>query len=80
MINNQDQYSQSENDETSGAEYPNENDLEEAETSKTSAFHNATNITKQWNRRGYKFLKFKAEGSLQCGSYMDQKLCKWWTA
>ena len=35
-INNQDPLSQIENDETPGAEYPNENDLEDTETNKTS--------------------------------------------
>ena len=36
LINNQDSYSQIENDEISGAEYPNNNDSEDIETNKTS--------------------------------------------
>ena len=36
-INNQDPYNQTENDETPGAEYLNENDSENTETNKTSA-------------------------------------------
>ena len=39
-INNQDPYSQIENDETSEAEYPNENDSGDTETNKTSAIPN----------------------------------------
>ena len=30
-----------------GAEYPNENDLEEGERNKISVLHNVTNITRQ---------------------------------
>ena len=40
MINNQGPYSQIENDETPEAEYPNKNDSEDTETSKTSAISN----------------------------------------
>ena len=75
-----DPYNKIENDETSGAEHPNENDSEKGETNKTSTLHNNTNITRRWNRRGYKFFKFRAEGSLQCGSYMGQRLSKLWSA
>ena len=39
-INNQDPHSQIENDEIPGTEYPNENDLEDTETNKTSAIPN----------------------------------------
>ena len=39
-IINQDPFSQVENDKTSGAEYPNENDSEDTETNKTSAIPN----------------------------------------
>ena len=39
-INNQGPHSQIENDETSDAEYPNENDSEDTETNKTSAIPN----------------------------------------
>ena len=35
-IKNQDSHSQIENDETTGAEYPNENDSEDTETNRTS--------------------------------------------
>ena len=40
LINNQDPHSQIENDETPGAEYPNESDSENEETNKTSALSN----------------------------------------
>ena len=40
MIKNQDRHSQSENDEKPGAEYPNESDVEDGETNKTSALPN----------------------------------------
>ena len=40
MIKNQDPYSQIENDETPGAEYPNEGESEKEETDKTSALSN----------------------------------------
>ena len=39
-INNQNPHSQIENDETSGAEYPNENNSEGSETNKTSTISN----------------------------------------
>ena len=39
-INNQDPHSQTENDKTPQAEYPNENDSEDTETNKTSAIPN----------------------------------------
>ena len=39
-INNEDPHSQTENDETSGAEYPNENNSEGSETNKTSTISN----------------------------------------
>ena len=39
-IINQEPFSQVENDETSGAEYPNENDSEDTKTNKTSAIPN----------------------------------------
>ena len=39
-INNQNPHSQIENDETSGAEYPNENNSEDSETNKTSTISN----------------------------------------
>ena len=39
-INNQDPHSQIENDETSGAEYTNENNSEASETNKTSTISN----------------------------------------
>ena len=39
-INNQDPHSQIENDETSGAEYTNENNSEGSETNKTSTVSN----------------------------------------
>ena len=42
-----DPYNKIENDETSGAEHPNEHDSEEGETSKTSALHNNINITRR---------------------------------
>ena len=40
LIKNQDPYSQIENDETPGAEYPNEGESEKEETDKTSALSN----------------------------------------
>ena len=40
LINNQDSHNQTENDETSRSEYPNESDTEEEETSKTFALPN----------------------------------------
>ena len=40
LINTQDPYDQTENDETPGPEYPKESDSEEEETSKTSALPN----------------------------------------
>ena len=40
MIKNQDRYSQFENDEKPEAEYPNESDVEDGETNKTSALPN----------------------------------------
>ena len=39
-INNQDPQSQTENDETPGAEYPNENDSEDTETDNTPSISN----------------------------------------
>ena len=40
LISNQDLHTQIENDVTPVAEYPSENDLEDTETNKTSAFRN----------------------------------------
>ena len=40
LINNQDQQSQIKNNETLGAEYPNQNDSDDTETNKTSAVPN----------------------------------------
>ena len=47
-MNNQDPHSQTENDETSGAEYPNESQSEEGEMSKNICTYqpHATNITR----------------------------------
>ena len=70
LINNQDPHSQIENDETSEAGYSNENDSEDTETNKASTIPTfmpqilpVGEILKRC-----KFLKFKAKGSLQCGS------------
>ena len=81
MINNQGPQSQTENDETSEADYPNENDSEHAQNLCNFQLY-AINITRlnifnKLNIRGqYKFLKFKAKRSLQCGSYLGQRLRK----
>ena len=63
LINNQDTHSQIENDEIPGAEYPNDNDSEDTEINKTSTIPTFKPMVIR-----YKFLKFKAKGSLQCGS------------
>ena len=72
MINNQDPHSETENVERLRAEYSDENDSDDTETSKTSVICNfmpkilpndkiAETIT---------FFQFKAKGSFQCCSYM----------
>ena len=59
-------------DETLGPEHPNENDLEDTQQTELQQFPvYGTNVIWWWNRIRHKFPKFKAKGSLPCGSYID---------
>ena len=69
-INNQDLHSQNEDNEIPEVEYPNENDSEDTEINEASAIPNFMLQILPDDCKGQKFLKFKAKGSLQCGSYM----------
>ena len=75
LINNQDKHSQIENDETPGPEYPNE--IIQKKEKQTIILHFPTSCHKYYQMmKSHKFLKFKAKGSLRCGSFMGQRLCK----
>ena len=73
-INNQDSHIKIENDETPGATYPTENDLEDAKTNKISAISTfMPQITRWWNCKRHKFSKFKSKRSFQYCSYMSKR-------
>ena len=71
-INNQDSHSQIENDEIPGTEYPNENDLEDTETNKTSAIPNFMPqiLPDDEIAKGINSLNSKQREVINYGSYM----------
>ena len=71
-INNQDPHSQIENDEIPGTEYPNENDLEDTETNKTSAIPNFMPqiLPDDEIAKGINSLNSKQREVINYGSYM----------
>ena len=77
LNNNQDPHRHIENDATPGAEYFN-GMIQMSQKQKKfcrSQFHTQS-ITRWWNHRRYKFVRFKAKGSFKCGSSMGQRLCR----
>ena len=75
LINNQNPHSQTENDETAVAEYPNENDSEDTETNKNCPISNFMPKILPDDEIGEKnIFKFNVKLSLSCGSIHELKI------